>query len=77
MTISKQSRVLKQSIDCKEELRKEYGLNKDDVLFLDDAMTFATEYLFPRFKFHHKGIVYVGKAASTDSEGKDICRRVG
>ena len=61
----------------KEELRKEYGLNEDDVLFLDDAMTFATEYLFPRFKFHHKGIVYVGKAASTDSEGKDICRRVG
>ena len=39
----------------KAELRQEYGLNEDDVLFSDDAMTFAAEYLFPRFKFLHKG----------------------
>jgi hypothetical protein len=28
----------------KAELRKEYGLNEDDVLFSDDAMTFAAQY---------------------------------
>jgi hypothetical protein len=39
----------------KAELRKEYGLNEDDVLFSDDAMTFAAQYLFPRFKFLNKG----------------------
>ena len=39
----------------KAVLHKDYCLTKDDVLFLDDAMTFAAEYLFPRFKFLNKG----------------------
>jgi hypothetical protein len=47
-----------------EELRNEVrvllnsrrgNLNEDDVLFSDDAMTFAAQYLFPRFKFLNKG----------------------
>ena len=40
----------------KAQLCKEYCLTKDDVLFLDEAMTFAAaEYLFPGFKFLNKG----------------------
>ena len=39
----------------KAQLRKEYCLSEDDVLFSDDVMTFTAEYLFPRFKFLNKG----------------------
>ena len=39
----------------KEQLRKDYALTKDNVLFSGHAMTFASEYLLPRFKFLNKG----------------------
>jgi hypothetical protein len=39
----------------KAQLRKEYCLSEDDVLFSDDVMSFTAEYLFPRFKFLKKG----------------------
>jgi hypothetical protein len=39
----------------KAQLRKEYCLSEDDVLFSDDVMSFTAEYLFPRFKFLKNG----------------------
>jgi len=39
----------------KADLRKHYSLSEDDVLFSDQVMEFAQQYLFPRFKFPDKG----------------------
>lgn len=39
----------------KDQLRKEYCLSEDDVLFSDDVMTFTAEYLFPRYKLLNTG----------------------
>ena len=38
----------------KADLRKHYSLLEDDVLFSDQVMEFAQQYLFPRFKFPDK-----------------------
>jgi len=39
----------------KADLRKHYLLTEDDVLFSDQVMEFAQQYLFPWFKFPNKG----------------------
>jgi len=39
----------------KADLRKNYSLTEDDVLFSDQVMEFAQQYLFPRFKFLDQG----------------------
>ena len=37
------------------DLWKHYSLTEDDVLFSDQVMEFAQQYLFPWFKFPNKG----------------------
>ena len=39
----------------KDELRRTYRWTEADLMFSDQVITFAKEYLFPRFKFLNKG----------------------
>lgn len=39
----------------KAQLRQNYSLSEDDVMFLDQVMVFAQQYLFRWFKFLHTG----------------------
>ena len=39
----------------KDELRRTYQWTEADLMFSDQVITFAKEYLFPRFKFLNKG----------------------
>ena len=42
-------------ISSKDELRRTYRWTEADLMFSDQVITFAKEYLFPRFKFLNKG----------------------
>ena len=71
----------------KDELRRTYRWTEADLMFSDQVITFAKEYLFPRFKFLNKGWIQFEtrkeksfsyrEAAPTNPPRQELCQRVG